>query len=123
LGTFVLNAAKLNIIVNNIKVGKGSVFVEVYNNNKDFIKNPFVSKRVKASNKNLYFTFTIANGIYAISAYQDINDNKKLDKGALGIPVEPYGLSNSFKPKFAAPNFNDCKFKVTQDTTITITLK
>jgi len=123
LGTFVLNAAKLNVIVNNIQVEKGCVLVEIYNNNKDFIHKSIAAKRLKASNNCLCFTFDIPDGIYAVSAYQDINDNKFFDKGLLGIPIEPYGLSNNYVPKFAAPTFNDCKFKVAQQTTITITLK
>jgi len=123
LGTFVLNAAKLNVIVNNIQVEKGCVIVNIYNNNKDFIHKSIAAKRLKASNDCLCFTFDIADGIYAVSAYQDFNENRKLDKSVLNIPVEPYGLSNNFRPKFAVPSFNDCKFKVVQPTTISITLK
>ncbi len=117
------NPEKLDVIVNNIQVGKGNVVIEIYNNNKDFFKKPTTTKTVKATHQNLDFSFDISEGIYAVAVYQDINENKKLDKGWFNIPKEPYGLSNNYRPRFSAPTFNDCKFKVTQQTSETILLK
>lgn len=33
-------------------------------------------------------------GRYAVAAFQDGNDNERLDTNLFGIPSEPYGLSN-----------------------------
>ncbi len=123
LKTFFISPDKLEIIVNNIQVGKGSVVVDIYNNDKDFFKKPIAIKTVKATNKSLDFSFDISEGIYAVAVYQDINENKQLDKGWFSIPKEPYGLSNNYRPHFSRPSFNDCKFKVAQETTVTILLK
>jgi uncharacterized protein (DUF2141 family) len=30
----------------------------------------------------------------------------------LGVPTEPFAFSNNIRPKFSAPDFNECKFKV-----------
>ena len=121
--TLYSNPAKLKIVVNNVQIEKGNVVVEIYDNDKDFFKKPMVTKTVKASNQSLDFSFDITEGIYAVGVYQDINENKKLDKGWFNIPKEPYGLSNNYRPRFSAPVFNDCKFKVVQAMTVTILLK
>jgi uncharacterized protein (DUF2141 family) len=122
-GTLFSNPVKLNVVVKNIQVGKGSIVVEVYNNKETFFKKPLIAKTVKASNESLEFSFDLSNGEYAVAAYQDINENKLLDKGWFNIPKEPYGLSNNFRPRFSAPTFDDCKFNVTEQTTTIIRLK
>jgi len=50
-------------------------------------------------------------GSYALSVYQDLNFNKKLDKGMFGAPREPYGFSRNPKIVFKAPAFEDCNFE------------
>ncbi|MDR1896327.1 MAG: DUF2141 domain-containing protein, partial [Prevotellaceae bacterium] len=65
---------------------------------------------------------SIASGEYAVSLFHDENDNYKLDVGAFGIPVEKTGFSNNAKGKMGPPKFMDCKFAVTDDTVIYITL-
>ncbi len=89
-----INPAKVKIIVNNIQVGKGSIIIEIYDNEKEFFKKPIVTKTIKASRESLDFSFEMPDGIYAVAVYQDINENKQLDKGWFNIPKEPYGLSN-----------------------------
>lgn len=123
LATFSLNPANLKVIVKNIQIGKGSIVVEIYDNENDFFKKPITAKRVKADNDSLDFTFDIPEGVYAVAVYQDINENGKLDKGWFNIPKEPYGLSNNYRPKFSAPTFDDCKFKIYEQTTMTIIIK
>jgi uncharacterized protein (DUF2141 family) len=71
----------------------------------------------------LKFSFDLSEGECAVAVYQDLNENNVLDKGWFSIPKEPYGLSNNFRPTFSAPTFDDCKFKLTGQTIITITLK
>lgn len=57
-------------------------------------------------------------GTYAIRAFQDVNGNGKLDRGALG-PKEPWGMS--FAPGktrgFGPPKFDDVSFSVEADVT------
>ena len=42
----------------------------------------------------------------AVSAYHDENDNSRLDKNPLGIPLERYGFSRDPKRGFGPPLFN-----------------
>lgn len=123
VGTSFSNSVALKVVVKNIQVGKGNIVVEIYNNREKFFKKPLVTKTIKASSQSLEFSFDLPEGDYAVAIYQDKNENKLLDKGWFNIPKEPYGLSNNFRPRFSAPTFDDCKFKLTEQATITITLK
>jgi uncharacterized protein (DUF2141 family) len=53
-------------------------------------------------------------GEYAIALAQDENGNKKMDYRLLGMPKEPFGFSNNFKPLFTAPDFEDCAFNYSE---------
>ena len=65
----------------------------------------------------------LPSGQYAVSVYQDLNGNHKLDMGFMGIPKEPLGASNNPKPHFGPPTFKECAFNVGEaDTTISIRL-
>ncbi len=65
----------------------------------------------------------LAPGRYAVSVYQDVNGNHKLDSGLFGIPKEPVGASNNPKPHFGPPRFDECAFQMGEsDQTISITL-
>ena len=48
-------------------------------------------------------------GEYALAIYQDLNGNKKLDTNIVGFPKEPFGFTQNIKPKFSAPNYDECK--------------
>lgn len=48
-------------------------------------------------------------GEYALAIYQDSNGNKKLDTNIVGFPKEPFGFSQNIRPKFSAPNYDECK--------------
>lgn len=51
-------------------------------------------------------------GRYAVSVYQDVNGNGRLDRNILGIPKEPAGASNNPKPHFGPPAFDECAFQL-----------
>ncbi|WP_435354316.1 DUF2141 domain-containing protein [Emticicia sp. SJ17W-69] len=51
----------------------------------------------------------IPTGEYALAIYQDSNGNKKLDTNLVGFPKEPFGFSQNIRPKFSAPNYDECK--------------
>jgi acyl-CoA reductase-like NAD-dependent aldehyde dehydrogenase/uncharacterized protein (DUF2141 family) len=62
-------------------------------------------------------------GRYAVSVYQDLNGNGKLDSGAFGIPNEPVGISNNPKIRYGPPRFDDSAFVLGEsDQTISIVL-
>lgn len=53
-------------------------------------------------------------GFWAVVAYHDENANRKFDKGALGLPVEPYGVSRNPKIRFGPPSVEEALFEVAE---------
>lgn len=51
-------------------------------------------------------------GDYALSVYHDVNDNGELDKGAFGVPREPYGFSNDERGRMGPPGWDKVRFSV-----------
>ena len=70
----------------------------------------------------LRFHFDVAPGRWAVSAWEDRNDNGKLDVGAFG-PKEPNGFWRPFKA-WRKPRFDDVDLRVDGNLTdVTVTLK
>ena len=65
----------------------------------------------------------LAPGTYAVSVYEDLNGNHKLDHSIIGIPNEPVGASGNPIGRFGPPRFDECSFRLSSDAqTIQITL-
>jgi uncharacterized protein (DUF2141 family) len=64
----------------------------------------------------------IEKGEYAVSLYQDENGNGKLDTNFMGIPKEAYASSNNAKGFMGPPKYQEAKFIVDKNQTITILL-
>lgn len=103
----------LKIEIQNIKTVKGSVFIALFKAGSEFpTGKPTEGKKVDATGQSVQTTFSVEPGEYAVAVFHDENGNGKMDKGMFGIPKEPYGFSNNFRPKMSAPKFSDCQFTV-----------
>jgi uncharacterized protein (DUF2141 family) len=106
---------KMNINITNIEPGKGTVVLNIYDKKEDFLKKVFISKTLKANSSTLTFTLDLPKkGLYAVTVFQDLDENKKLKQDWFGIPQEPVGYGNNFKPS-AKPRFNDCAISLGND--------
>ena len=75
---------------------------------------PAASADVKAvAGETVIILRDIPPGVYAIEAYQDINDNDKMDTSLLGLPLEPYGFSRDARPFLSKPPFSRVAFTLT----------
>jgi acyl-CoA reductase-like NAD-dependent aldehyde dehydrogenase/uncharacterized protein (DUF2141 family) len=73
--------------------------------------------------RQLVIDTSLQPGDYAVSVYEDVNSNHKLDYNMLGIPREPVGASNNPRPHFGPPHFDECSFRLgATDQAITINL-
>ncbi|WP_348266099.1 aldehyde dehydrogenase family protein [Edaphobacter paludis] len=73
--------------------------------------------------QNLRIDADLPPGTYAVSVYEDINSNHKLDHNLIGIPREPVGVSNNPPARFGPPHFDQCSFHLGETSKIiTITL-
>jgi uncharacterized protein (DUF2141 family) len=63
------------------------------------------------ANGNMRCEFSgLAAGTYAISAAHDINGNGKTDRNFVGLPTEPWAVSNNVRPTLRAPKYNEASF-------------
>jgi 4,4'-diapolycopenoate synthase len=51
-------------------------------------------------------------GTYAVTVYEDLNSNHRLDHNFIGIPSEPVGASNNPKGLMRPPRFDECSFRI-----------
>ncbi len=73
---------------------------------------PVVKQSVWAAKKTMKTQFEIEPGEYAIAIYHDLNGDGNLNTNFFGLPKEPYGFSNNYRPRLSAPKFSDCRILV-----------
>jgi len=104
----VINIAKL-------KDTGHDIYIAVCRKSDNFPANPDAVKTMMINPSGKDFVNVsfpdIPYGKYAIMIYQDLNGNKKLDKGFLGIPKEPFAFSNNVHPMFGPPSWKDCEIE------------
>lgn len=77
-------------------------------------------KRVAVTAPTTSCTFAdLAPGTYAAAVIHDENGNGTLDKNFLGVPTEAYGISNNCTHALSKPKWDEAKFTVNADTTVT----
>ncbi len=76
-----------------------------------------------ADTQPLAIELKLEAGSYALAAYHDANDNKKIDKSFTGIPTEKYGFSNNARGTFGPPSLSDQLFQLKSDFSTAILLK
>jgi uncharacterized protein (DUF2141 family) len=95
---------KTVIISGKISGGSGShpIYIALWDS-AGFLNHPSQQARIQAHG-NAAFLFRVPSGAWAISAYEDENENGKLDMGMFG-PKEPSGFWRPFhgwhKPRFS----------------------
>lgn len=94
----------LQLQILNIQKNNGKVVVEIYKSKADWLQKPVRSMALPADDNIKKAFFDLPAGKYAVSIYQDVNANGKLDQNFLGIPKEPIGFGNNHKP-FGKPDF------------------
>lgn len=124
LASFAQEKHTITINFKGMKSDKGNLYVALYNKPDNFLKKPLKGFMVKVVDKKATLTLKdISTGIYAVSAFHDENENKKMDTNFFGIPKEPTGMSNDAKAFMGPPKYEDAKFKVNKNTTISINIK
>ena len=127
LGSTVVFAQQNTLTVNitGINSIKGNVYVYLYTSEDGFpIKiskaNGFKKAKVISNSVTVYFK-NLKPGTYAVSVYQDIDTNGKINQNFLGIPKEPVSVSNNAKGFMGPPKYEDAKFYL--DTSKSIEIK
>ncbi len=122
-------AGTIKIVIPDIENTKGTIKVALYNEagKKGFLKElDLAFRKTETGIKNntaIIFFRNIPYGVYAVSLFQDENNNGMIDRAPIGFPTEPYGVSGN-KNTIGPPKFNDCKFELnTKERKLKINLK
>jgi acyl-CoA reductase-like NAD-dependent aldehyde dehydrogenase/uncharacterized protein (DUF2141 family) len=67
---------------------------------------------IPASAQQLMIEIDLPPGTFAVSVYEDLNSNHKLDYNFIGIPREPVGVSNNPHARLGPPRFDECSFRL-----------
>jgi uncharacterized protein (DUF2141 family) len=106
----------MQISVLNVHEATGTITVDVHDDDPaKFLKSggKLARIRVPAVQGETQFCITVPKaGVYALAVYHDRNGNTKLDKTWIGLPSEPFGLSNNPPRRLAMPKHKDSAFEV-----------
>lgn len=106
-------AANVTIIVTDAEPNGRGVFVQLCTQ-EEFLKRCTLRDKAAAKDDKVTFVFKdVPPGAYAATAFQDVNDNAKLDRGMFGAPSEPWAVSRDAKGHMGPPVFEDAKVEVT----------
>lgn len=111
----------LTVTITNLSSNKGTILLGVYNNKATFLKKTFKGSILKIeNNKATVIIKNLPEGEYAVSYVHDENNNKKMDTNFIGIPSEDYGCSNNAKGFMGPPKYDDAKFMLNENKSISI---
>ena len=116
---------ELKITITNIYPVKGKLYIAVYDNEEDYmdIEKVAFQKVVPINGETEQIVIEgVPDGEYAVTVFQDLNENGELDTSSIGFPREPYGFSNDARGSFGPPKFRKAKFDVAGNTSISIEL-
>ncbi len=109
-------ANEVRVTVSNVKQSAGLMTAELFRNEPDnFLKKAGREFRVRYAARAPETQFCVhapATGQFAIVVYHDENANRKFDKNGLGLPKEPFGISNDPSIGFGPPPIEKALFEV-----------
>jgi uncharacterized protein (DUF2141 family) len=112
------SAATVEVRVTGVAGGKGKLNVAVCDRER-FLKQCAYHASVPARDgENVVAVPDIPPGTWAVLAYQDENENSRLDRNFIGIPKENYGFSRDAAGRFGPPGFDDAAIEVKDGTTV-----
>ena len=117
------SAANLLVLIDGIEVGKGTVFMRFCN--KDPIDECWqYGADQMADAETVGFRFSdIPPAEYAFVAFQDVDASGQAERNFLGMPKEPFALSNGAGEKLLPPpSYDDLKIPVVEGEEITVRL-
>jgi len=114
------NAAELTITLEGIQSNAGKILVRLYSGKEGWLKDDGTVAKEELSladwsEGSLVTVMDLEAGEYAISAYQDEDDDGELDSNFIGIPKEPAGMSNKPKARMGPPRYEDAAFVLPEE--------
>ena len=111
------------VTVNKVRPGKGLVHIALVNKAQFLLrkklKKPLQKGIVESLGESVQFTFKdLAPGDYAVQVLQDFDGDGFMTYNWLGLPKEPWGISNNPPIRFGPPKWERSKFTVTENSEV-----
>jgi len=110
---------EIRVLIRGVKKSVGLLTADLYSDNPDdFLEGRRRLIQVKYAAKAPFTKFCIKApeiGDFAVAVYHDRNANGHFDKTGLGLPNEPWGISNNPRVRFAPPPVEKALFGVDTD--------
>ena len=117
-------SATLTITISGIESTQGIIAVEVLRGETQFQgEGSTASMLLPAATPELTVQLPLPAGEYAVRVMHDKDSNGELKTNMLGMPTEPWGMSNDAMGKFGPPKWEDARFTLENAATQTITLR
>jgi len=111
------NSVNITVEVTNIVINGGKVYLAAFFSGESFRKEePDMAVELQDDKTSIIKEVSLPRGEFVIFAFQDANNNKKLDNGLLGIPKEKIGISNYFGKGYPSRNFDKQKILINERT-------
>ncbi|MCF6170683.1 MAG: DUF2141 domain-containing protein [Bacteroidales bacterium] len=117
---------RLSVVIEGIHEVKGKMQVGLFSAKDDFLETgaEFSVASVVVDSTTVIVVFDgLPGATYAISLYHDLDASGEINKNFIGIPTEPYGISNDAWRRFSAPRWDEAAFTLESDKSIVIHLK
>ncbi len=122
-----VRAFSLTVHVEKMEQLTGVLYLSLFNSADGFPGNyrtAFRTANREVSETVAVFIFDeIPAGEYAVSILHDENRNGKMDFSLIGAPTEGYGASNDAHRWFGPPRWEDARFTLDSDLSLTIHLR
>ncbi len=83
----------------------------------------FAAAWIPAAEGAVFVFEEVPAGEFALSVFHDLDDDDQLDKGLLGIPTEPWGVSRSARRRFGPPKFDNARLELAPGETLRIDIE
>ncbi len=117
---------ELTVTVSGIEANAGEIGCALYKGPDGFPMDDSVATTLwqSARDTGVQCRFdSLEPGDYAVAVSHDFNGNRETDTNFLGIPTEPWGVSNNVRPSFRAPRFEEAAVRVQPGSAVAITVE
>lgn len=111
--TIALAGAGLDVEILGLTSDDGHVLCTLYDSEATWLKDPGFRATAKVKPVNGKATCAFGEqpaGTYAVSFIHDLNDDGDMESNFLGMPKEPWGMTNDPTIRFGAPSFTSASF-------------
>lgn len=110
---------EIRIVIEGVRRNEGLMTADLYPNDEEhFLRGAGRVKLARYAAKAPATKFCVTApgpGFFAMAVYHDRNANTDFDKTGLGLPDEPWGISNNPRALFGPPPIEKALFEVTEE--------